>query len=909
MTQETTEVRAALTSELLTLPPDHVLNRECSYFYNVKATEPQCSIKIAELMYMLSMTEAPPQSVSYEMTRVYNGMVLTVKEIREKIAEHKQKDGEKYTAENEKKTISLMKKKNCGAVTPFGTIANGESRTAENFTSFSGIFAVDFDEIPPAEFHEIRERLKQDKHIVFLFESITRGRLKAAVLLPQSVTAPREYFSSIESYFIESYGLQIDKTCKDPVRLMFGSYDCEPFVNFDPAPFPMLKSAPPAIFRDDEAVKRVTNALRPVQKLGTFSGVRKVERLVHAIENQGLNIAHEYDDWTESAFSIAHECGEAGRSLFHRISKLSSKYNHAENDAKYTNAMMTHNGTASYGKLDFIAKKHGLKLTTAAERRDLIYEKSDPASFWRIVIDETGQKPDKIKIEYAEFYDFLRSHGFGRVNVRTITPQPILCRITNGIAEEQTPQNIREYVAMWVYNNVPDRLSAGITRNDLIEEIANRTRGGKDTKDSSLLSENHLLTNLTVQHHDPLMCDYDTVRIPYENGVLEITANEMRMTPYNDERIVLKSNVLPRAFKVPTAEEIDRANSDASPFGAFVRALSGYYSNANDECDKRWRTIRNALAYAVHNYVTTENRKMVVFVDDFDYREYGKADGGTGKSLLMLAISHLRAALLIDCKNADFARPMAWQKIKPTTRVVLLDDAVQDFDLRDLYNVITTGPTVEMKYRDPWQFETGAHPRIVMASNYGVRTDSQHSSERRVWHVGIAKYFGRNHEPCDDHRIGRLYENWNAELWYMFDVFFASACQDYLKQDRKAACTPINSEKTRRAKLARDTHPHFIDELESIMKDHGPENRMTSNDGRVRLDYRFPIAETCERISEACGFQIKPRTLNSWVRLYAEYVGEYQGYTFTEVRPSERTRTAAGQIRSTLMVLETGPGK
>lgn len=909
MTNDPTEVRAASYSELLNLPPGHILNRECSYFYSVKATEPQHTVKISELLYMLNSTERPPQSASYGTTVVYNGMVLTVKEIREKISEHKQKQGDDYTAENEKKTIALMKKKNCGAVTLFGTIARGQSRTADNFTAFSGLFAVDFDDIPPAKFHEIRERLKQDKYIVFLFESITRGRLKAAVLLPQSITAPREYFSSIETYFLESYGLQIDKACKDPTRLMFGSYDCGLFVNFDPAPFPMLQTAPPAVFRDVESVKRVTTALRPVQKFGTFSGMRKVERLVHAIENQCLNIAHEYEDWTECAFSIAHECGEAGRDYFHRISRLSSKYNAAENDLKYTNAMNTKNGSASYGKLDYIAKKHGLKLTAPVhDKTELIYDKSTPAAFWRVVIDETGQKPDKIKIEYAEFYDFLRAHGFARVNIRAVTPQPIVCKITNGIAEEQTPQSIREYVAMWIYNNVQDRISAGKYRSDLIEEIANRTRGGKDTKDSSLLSENHLFTNLSVQQFDPVVCDYDTVRIPYENGVLEITAESMQMTPYNDDRIVLKNNVLPRAFKIPTAEEIERANSDASPFGAFVRALSGYYSNDDaGECEKKWRSIRNALAYAAHNYVTTENRKMVVFVDDFEYKDYGKAEGGTGKSLLMYAISYIRSAIKIDCKNADFSRPMAWQNLKPTTRVVLLDDAVQDFDLKDLYNVITTGPTVEMKYRDPWQFETGAHPRIVMASNYGVRTDSQHSSERRVWHVEIAKYFGRALEPCDDHRIGRLYENWDPVQWYMFDVFYAAACQDYLKQNRKTACSPIVSEKSRRAKLARDTHPHFISELESIMLEHGPENSMVSKDGRVRYDYRFPIAETCDRISEACGFNIKPRTFNSWVKLYADYAGEYQGYTFTTVRPSERTRTAMGQVRSTLMILETGP--
>jgi len=928
MTLPKTVESAADCTVLLNLPPDHVLNRECSFFYNVNATEETHRVRLADVLLVLYGEHYREHSSTLNLPiavhQTWIGLYLNSLKIRDKIADHKKKQGAEYTAEHEKRTISDMKKRNCGAVMPFGTITPKTARKVDNIDSVTGIFPVDFDIIPSGQFDEIRERLKQDKHIVFLFQSITRGRLKGAVLLPQKFTNPSTYFAEIYNYFLDNYNLQIDSSCKDAVRLMFGSYDCDPFVNLEPVPFPL--SADADLFRDVETAKPIKKSDGGIKygspesfTFPTPDGLRSAERIAEAVESQKISIVNNYDDWLRVAFGISNACGEHGSDLFHRICRLSEKYDAADSDAKYSEAMKTNKGAVTIGTVRHLAELHGVKFGKASyvatiEQKTVKTTEHPPATFWRVLIDERPEKPAKLVIDYADFYDFLRSHGFARVTVRGVTSQPLLCRISNGIADEQTPQQIREYIAMWIYNNVPQKFTGGITRNDLIEETANRTRGGKDAKDSSLLSENHLFTNLIVQHHDAVICDYDTVRIPYENGVLEITANSMTMKPYSSERVVLKRNVLPRAFKLPTAEDITTANSDAAPFGAFVRALSGYYSqmtdNHDEQCAKRWRAIRNALAYAVHNYVTTENRKMVIFVDDFDYLDYGKANGGTGKTLLLLAIKHMRDSFLVDCKNADFSRPTAWQSLKPSTRAVLLDDAVQEFDLRDLYSMITTGPTVEMKYRDPWQFETGAHPRVVMASNYGVRTDSQHSSERRVWHVEVSKYFGKDREPCDDKRIGMLYDTWTAEQWYMFDVFFASACQDYLKQDRKTACAPINTGKAQKSKLARNTHPLFVDELEKIMTEKGPDKEYRTDDGRHRRDYRFDVSDTCDRLSDACGFQIKPRTFNSWLKLYADYCDKTGGYTFTEVKPSERTRTDYGQqIRTTLLILETGPRK
>ena len=66
-----------------------------------------------------------------------------------------------------------------------------------------------------------------------------------------------------------------------------------------------------------------------------MNNIQDLERLVAAIEKQGANIAPTYQEYMPLAFAIANDCGEAGRSSFHRICRLSERYVSAEADKLY----------------------------------------------------------------------------------------------------------------------------------------------------------------------------------------------------------------------------------------------------------------------------------------------------------------------------------------------------------------------------------------------------------------------------------------------------------------------------------------------------------------------------------------------------------------------------------------------
>lgn len=90
--------------------------------------------------------------------------------------------------------------------------------------------------------------------------------------------------------------------------------------------------------------------------------IQDLERLVAAIEKQGANIAPTYQEYMPLAFAIANDCGEAARSLFHRICRMSEKYVSDQADKLFDHALRGGNGRNGLGSVFHWAELAGVKL-------------------------------------------------------------------------------------------------------------------------------------------------------------------------------------------------------------------------------------------------------------------------------------------------------------------------------------------------------------------------------------------------------------------------------------------------------------------------------------------------------------------------------------------------------------------
>ena len=102
-------------------------------------------------------------------------------------------------------------------------------------------------------------------------------------------------------------------------------------------------------------------AARPASAASPSSDEERVRALVEAIERANADIASSYDDWLRAGFALASSLGETGRDYFHRIARLSPKYDAAENDRQYSLCLRGGNGSVKLGTLFHMAQSNSVE--------------------------------------------------------------------------------------------------------------------------------------------------------------------------------------------------------------------------------------------------------------------------------------------------------------------------------------------------------------------------------------------------------------------------------------------------------------------------------------------------------------------------------------------------------------------
>lgn len=89
---------------------------------------------------------------------------------------------------------------------------------------------------------------------------------------------------------------------------------------------------------------------------------KSLEKLTAAIEAACADIAPSYAEYVQLAMAIATDCGEGGRAGFHRICRLSPKYQSAHADRLYTNALKNGKGSVHLGTAFHLAQAVGVNI-------------------------------------------------------------------------------------------------------------------------------------------------------------------------------------------------------------------------------------------------------------------------------------------------------------------------------------------------------------------------------------------------------------------------------------------------------------------------------------------------------------------------------------------------------------------
>lgn len=93
-----------------------------------------------------------------------------------------------------------------------------------------------------------------------------------------------------------------------------------------------------------------------------MNNIESLRLLTEAIETAGADIAPSYAEYVQLAFAVATDCGEAGREFFHRLCRMSAKYQREHAERMFSNALTKQHGEIHLGTAFHLAESAGVKI-------------------------------------------------------------------------------------------------------------------------------------------------------------------------------------------------------------------------------------------------------------------------------------------------------------------------------------------------------------------------------------------------------------------------------------------------------------------------------------------------------------------------------------------------------------------
>lgn len=180
-------------------------------------------------------------------------------------------------------------------------------------------------------------------HPCTFFTGFSTGGDGVYAIIRIADTDLEKYFNHFQEKFAK-IGINIDSSCKDYTRLRFFSLDVAGYFNPDAKNYKI---------KEKEELKPVN------RKAVSIDDEQKVEFVIELMEQQGIDITSDYNDWIKIGGALYNTFGERGRDYFHRISKLHPDYKFSKADKKFDNCRKMNK--TNLASLFYIADSYGIR--------------------------------------------------------------------------------------------------------------------------------------------------------------------------------------------------------------------------------------------------------------------------------------------------------------------------------------------------------------------------------------------------------------------------------------------------------------------------------------------------------------------------------------------------------------------
>lgn len=608
----------------------------------------------------------------------------------------------------------------------------------------SGLMVTDFDDFESEEkLLHWRNVLQNCQYCYIVFRSPSGNGLKAVIRIPESTMDEHALrHDAFKKYINCDYFDQVNKNVS---RVCFESYDPEIYINQYAEVFGLISEnkgyeytqRPPVVILRNE--QEIINRLMKFDFDGQFvEGNRNnyIFKVACCFSEYGIDREtcenYIYNNIANGNFDH-QELIQTVKSAY-RKTTFNTKYFEDVQKVEKIKKEITKGATTKD-----IIDKHGVDESIIEDVKEKI--KSEDEIFWEIIKRKNGSID--ISINEWKYQKFLIKNGFSKY-------------YPEGAEKPSFVRVIENKVNLISSDQIKDFVLNHLAKGDNIDVWNFCSRA------TYLFSEKYL--NFIDSINLLLLEDKrDVCYLPFKNGVVKVTENDYNVIPFLDvDGYIWEKQIIDRTFTKIATKKTD--------FDNFIQNIT----NKNEE---RYNSFISTIGYLIHAHKNKSEQKAIIFNDE-EIDE--NPNGGSGKSLVLTAVSKFRRMVKIDGKTFSPTKSdFVYQRVSVDTQVLAFDDVKKNFDFESLFSLITEGIPVNRKNKDEFYIPFERSPKIVITTNYVINGGGG-SHDRRRHEVEFFQFYNAGYSPKDN--FGKyFFDDWNNDEWNQFDNFIIYCVQYYLK--------------------------------------------------------------------------------------------------------------------------------
>ena len=224
-------------------------------------------------------------------------------------------------------------------------INDGVIRANREVKEMNGYIVMDFD-FDEGISQNLLNDLRNDKYTSILHRSLSGNGV--CIFVKIDTDKFEASFHGLEEYYFNSYKAVVDRSCSDPARFRFCSYD-------------------PDIYVNEKSIKFIAKNIKkqkPPRKIDDYIFIQDdFDFVVNQITDRRIDLCQDdYFRFMHIGLALASEFGPSGENAFHTICSIGSKYDTKNAPKQYKQFCQNKDGSVGIGTFYHYCKEAGLQI-------------------------------------------------------------------------------------------------------------------------------------------------------------------------------------------------------------------------------------------------------------------------------------------------------------------------------------------------------------------------------------------------------------------------------------------------------------------------------------------------------------------------------------------------------------------